>query len=43
MDDLEQDVKLMVDNAVRYHGAKSVYARLGTELYDVAENGGAEE
>lgn len=37
VDDLEQDMKLMVDNAVRYHGAKSVYARLGAELYDVVK------
>ena len=32
---MEQDVKLIADNAILYHGAQSLFARLGNELYNV--------
>ena len=32
---MEQDVLLIRDNAISYHGRNSVYRRLGSELYDV--------
>lgn len=35
MDDMEQDVKLIADNALLYHGTQSLFARLGNELYNV--------
>ncbi|KAK8825240.1 hypothetical protein WA556_006527, partial [Blastocystis sp. ATCC 50177/Nand II] len=34
VDDMEQDVKLIADNALLYHSAQSLFARLGNELYN---------
>ena len=35
VDDMEKDVKLIMDNARAYHGAASPIAKMGSELYDV--------
>ena len=35
VDDMEKDVKLIMDNARAYHGAASTIAKMGSELYDV--------
>lgn len=36
VDDMEKDVKLIMDNARAYHGAASPIAKMGSELYDVS-------
>ena len=36
VDDMEKDVKLIMDNARAYHGAASPIVKMGSELYDVS-------